>query len=156
MNRKLVFYERYGVEEYYIYDPDKNDLSGWLRSESRLDLIEQMHDWVSPRCGIRFDCSGEELAIYRPDGQKFFSYLEIGQLLEQERQRVEEERQRVEQERQRAEQERQRAEQERQRVEEERQRAEQAERQVAELETLLQQYRESFGDLPRSQSENNS
>jgi Uma2 family endonuclease len=121
MNRKLVFYERYGVEECYIYDPDKDDLSGWLRSESRLDLIEQMHDWVSPRCGIRFDCSGEELAIYRPDGQKFFSYLEIGQLLEQERQRAEE-----------------------------------AERQVAELETLLQQYRESFGDLPRSQSENNS
>jgi Uma2 family endonuclease len=128
MNRKLVFYDRYGVEEYYIYDPDKNDLSGWLRSESRLDLIEQMHDWVSPRCGIRFDCSGEELAIYRPDGQKFFSYLEIGQLLEQERQRAEQERQR----------------------------AEQAERQVAELETLLQQYRESFGDLSQAKSDNNS
>ena len=142
MNRKLVFYDRYGVEEYYIYDPDKYDLSGWLRSESRLDLIEEMHNWVSPRCGIRFDCSGDELAIYRPDGQKFFSYLEIGQLLEQERQR--------------AEQERQRAEQERQRAEQERQRAEQAERQVTELETLLQQYRESFGDLPRSESENNS
>jgi membrane protein involved in colicin uptake len=115
-----------------------------------------MHNWVSPRCGIRFDCSGDELAIYRPDGQKFFSYFEIGQLLEQERQRAEQERQRAEQERQRAEQERQRAEQERQRVEQERQRAEQAERQVAELETLLQQYRESFGDLPQSESENNS
>jgi Uma2 family endonuclease len=95
MNRKLVFYERYGVEEYYIYDPDKYDLSGWLRSESRLDLIEEMHDWVSPRCGIRFDCSGDELEIYRPDGQKFFSYLEIGQLLEQERQRAEQAEQQV-------------------------------------------------------------
>ncbi|MGL6344543.1 MAG: Uma2 family endonuclease [Waterburya sp.] len=126
MNRKLVFYERYGVEEYYIYDPDKYDLSGWLRSESRLDLIEEMHDWVSPRCGIRFDCSGEELEIYRPDGQKFFSYLEIGQLLEQERQRAEQERQR----------------------------AEQAEQQVSEMEALLQQYRQRFGELPPSEPEN--
>jgi Uma2 family endonuclease len=126
MNRKLVFYDRYGVEEYYIYDPDKYDLSGWLRSQSRLDLIEEMHDWVSPRCGIRFDCSGEELEIYRPDGQKFFSYLEIGQLLEQERQRAEQERQR----------------------------AEQAEQQVADMETLLQQYRQRFGELPPSKPDN--
>ena len=34
MNKKQVFYDRYGVEEYYLYDPDKNDLSGWLRSNS--------------------------------------------------------------------------------------------------------------------------
>ncbi|MGL5941236.1 MAG: Uma2 family endonuclease [Waterburya sp.] len=125
MNRKLVFYERYGVEEYYIYDPDKYDLSGWLRSESRLDLIEEMHDWVSPRCGIRFDCSKDELEIYRPDGQKFFSYLEVGQLLEQEHQRAEQERQR----------------------------AEQAEQQVSDIEALLQQYRERFGELPPSEPE---
>jgi Uma2 family endonuclease len=26
MTRKLLFYDRYGVEEYYIYNPDKNDL----------------------------------------------------------------------------------------------------------------------------------
>jgi Uma2 family endonuclease len=107
MNRKLVFYERYGVEEYYIYDPDKYDLSGWLRSESRLELIEEMHNWVSPKCGICFDCSGDELEIYRPDGQKFFSYLEIGLLLEQEQQ-------------------------------------------IADMETLLQQYRDRFGELPPS------
>jgi Uncharacterized protein conserved in cyanobacteria len=31
MNRKLLFYDRYGVEEYYLYDPDTNALSGWLR-----------------------------------------------------------------------------------------------------------------------------
>ncbi len=32
-----------------------------------------------------FDLSGEELQIYRPDGNKFSSYLEICQLLEQEK-----------------------------------------------------------------------
>lgn len=28
LDKKLVFYDRYGVEEYYLYDPDKCDLSG--------------------------------------------------------------------------------------------------------------------------------
>jgi Uma2 family endonuclease len=32
MERKRQFYECYGVEEYYIYDPDRLDLSGWMRS----------------------------------------------------------------------------------------------------------------------------
>ncbi len=31
MALKWQFYDRYGVEEYYLYDPDKNDLTGWQR-----------------------------------------------------------------------------------------------------------------------------
>src|SRR5881398_3342302 len=31
MLRKFQFYERYGVEEYYIYDPDNVELTGYLR-----------------------------------------------------------------------------------------------------------------------------
>jgi Uma2 family endonuclease len=89
MERKLLFYERYGVEEYYIYNPDNNQLRGWLRGEMGLDLIASMADWVSPRLGIRFNLSGREIEIYRPDGTRFFSYVEICQLLESERQRVE-------------------------------------------------------------------
>jgi len=122
MDKKLLFYDRYGVEEYYIYNPDKNTLSGWLRAEDGLDAIEQMNGWVSPRLTIRFDLSGEELQIYRPDGSKFYSYVEICQLLEQEKQQVEQERQR----------------------------AEQAEQRVEEMEALLKQYRDRFGDLPQS------
>jgi Uma2 family endonuclease len=122
MDKKLLFYDRYGVEEYYIYNPDKNTLSGWLRAEDGLDAIEQMNGWVSPRLAIRFDLSGEELQIYRPDGSKFYSYVEICQLLEQEKQQVEQERQR----------------------------AEQAEQRVEEMEALLKQYRDRFGDLPQS------
>ena len=110
MNRKLVFYDRYRVEEYYIYDPDKNDLSGWIRVEERLTMIDPIHDWVSPRLDIRFDLS-EELHIYRPDGEPFATYLEIARRLQQAEALVQQERQRAEQERQRAEQERQRAEQ---------------------------------------------
>ncbi|MCL1466584.1 Uma2 family endonuclease [Argonema galeatum] len=110
MNRKQVFYNRYGVEEYYVYDPDKNDLSGWLRGDNGLDVIETMADWVSPQLGIRFDLSQEALQLFRPDGVPFASYSEISQRLEVALQEVEQERQRAEQERQRAEQERQRAE----------------------------------------------
>ncbi|MEQ9373183.1 MAG: Uma2 family endonuclease [Coleofasciculus chthonoplastes F3-SA18-01] len=110
MNKKQVFYDRYGVEEYYLYDPDKNDLSGWLRSESRLDVIDEMNNWVSPRLGIRFDLSGEQLQLYRPDGNPFASYVEIQRRLEKAQQRVQDAEQRAEAERQRAEAERQRAE----------------------------------------------
>ena len=96
MNKKQVFYDRYGVEEYYLYDPDKNDLSGWLRSD-RLDVIDTMNNWTSPKLGIRFDSSEEELQIYRPDGELFATYVEIAQRLEQERQRAEQAEQRADQ-----------------------------------------------------------
>jgi Uma2 family endonuclease len=104
MDKKLLFYDRYGVEEYYIYDPDSNSLQGWLRDENGLDVIPQMENWVSPRLKIRFVPSPDGLQLYRPDSERFLSYSAISQRLEQERQRVEQERQRAEQEHQRAEQ----------------------------------------------------
>jgi len=88
MNKKLLFYERYGVEEYYIYNPDTDELQGWITQEDGLEIIESFNDYTSPRLGIRFDGFGEELQIYRPDGTPFFSYFEVNQLLEQERQRA--------------------------------------------------------------------
>jgi Uma2 family endonuclease len=140
MEKKLLFYDRYGVQEYYIYDPDRNTLHGWMRKEEGLDAVEDMANWVSPLLGIRFDMSGEELEIYRPDGTKFFSYAEVNNRLEQERQRAEQERQRAEQERQRAEQERQRAEQAQEELELQKMRSQN-------IEDLLQKYRKQFGEL---------
>ena len=89
MSRKLLFYDRFGVEEYYLYDPDRNELSGWLRREGFLDVIESMADWVSPLLQIKFDLTADELQIMRPDGQRFLSYVEIAQRAEQDRQRAE-------------------------------------------------------------------
>jgi Uma2 family endonuclease len=109
MIRKLQFYDRYGVEEYYIYDPDGNELEGMQRVDGTLTSIEAIDRWVSPRLGIRFVVTPETLEIYRPDGEPFLSSLELYQQRQQERQRVEQERQRVEQEAQRADRERQRA-----------------------------------------------
>lgn len=90
MERKLVFYERYGVEEYYIYNPDNYQFQAWWRGDGGLDVVEIAESLVSPRLGIRFELSETELKIYRPDGVQFLSYVEINQQLEQERQRAEE------------------------------------------------------------------
>ncbi|GAP95178.1 Uma2 family endonuclease [Leptolyngbya sp. NIES-2104] len=104
MDRKLLFYHTYGVEEYYVYDPDRIQLSGWIRDEDRLlDQIESMSGWVSPRLSVRFELNAE-LELYRPDGTPFFSFAEINQMLNQERQRAEQAEQQLEQERQRSQQ----------------------------------------------------
>ncbi|MBW4496858.1 MAG: Uma2 family endonuclease [Oscillatoria princeps RMCB-10] len=90
MTKKLLFYQRYGVEEYYIYDPDTVELTGLLRSGNNvLEEIEQMNGWVSPRLGIRFELKEDTLEIYRPDNQRFLTPVELDQLREQERQRAE-------------------------------------------------------------------
>lgn len=108
--KKFQFYDQYNVEEYYLYDPDSTDLSGWLRSESgRLDVIEEMANWVSPRLGIRFDLSGEELQIYRPDGRRFLTFLELDDRAQQAEQRADQAEQRADQAEQRADQAEQRA-----------------------------------------------
>ena len=102
MIQKLKFYERYGVEEYYIYDPDDNELTGCRRLGGELVEIEEMNGWISPRLGIRFDSSGSELRIYGPDGRAFLTFAELEQqrkALAQERDRVAQERDQVTQER---------------------------------------------------------
>ncbi|NET27847.1 Uma2 family endonuclease [Okeania sp. SIO1I7] len=82
MERKLLFYDRYGVEEDYLYDPQKNSLTGWLRSELFLERIDEINDFVSPRLGIRFELTAETLILYRPDDQPFTDYIEVQQQLE--------------------------------------------------------------------------
>jgi Uma2 family endonuclease len=89
MNRKLLFYDRFGVEEYYLYDPERNDLSGWLRTEGFLDIIDSIDGWISPRLNIRFELSAIELQIYRPDNTVFLTYTENAQRAEQAEQRAE-------------------------------------------------------------------
>jgi Uma2 family endonuclease len=103
MTRKFRFYERHRVEEYYIYDPDANELSGYVRGDSGLDEIQRLDGWISPRLGIRFDLSsGPELQIYRTDGQRFLTFVELRQQAERERALVDRESQRADRESQRA------------------------------------------------------
>jgi len=96
MRKKRDFYDRYGVEEYYEYDPDRGTLKGWLRREGRLEPMASMEGWVSPLLGIRFGLEGTDLALYHPDGQRFETFVEQARRAKAERQRAEAERQRAE------------------------------------------------------------
>jgi Uma2 family endonuclease len=99
MARKFQFYNRYGAQEYYIYDPDTNELSGWRRVGAELEEVPDMNGWSSPLLGVKFDLSGPELVIYLPDGQRFLTYQEVldrANRAEQERQRAEQQRQQAE------------------------------------------------------------
>ena len=79
MDGKFAFYEKYGVEDYYLFDPDNNVLRGWRRVRRKLKAIPNLDGWVSPRLQIRFDLSSGELVIYRPDGQRFLTFVELMQ-----------------------------------------------------------------------------
>jgi Uma2 family endonuclease len=89
MARKLQFYDRYGVEEYYVYDPDSNELGGFIRQAGQLTGIEPMHNWASPRLGIRFVLTAETLEIYTPQGEQFRTTIELAEQLSQEKSRAE-------------------------------------------------------------------
>ena len=95
MAKKQQFYDRYGVEEYYLYDPDRNDLTGFQRVNGQLEVIEEMAGWTSPRLGIVFALTDVDLEIYYPDGRRFLTTVELAQQAEQEKQRAEQEKQRA-------------------------------------------------------------
>lgn len=95
MLRKLKFYQRYGVEEYYIYDPDSNELTGFQRSGQSLQVISEIGGWVSPRLGIRFQPGEPTLEIYRPDGEKFLTSVQLAEQLATERVQRQQDQQRI-------------------------------------------------------------
>jgi Uma2 family endonuclease len=138
--RKFEFYQRYGVEEYYFYnpDPDRLDLSGFVRKDDSLIEIPTMNGHISPRLKVTFEMSEAGLRIIRPDGRSLETYGELAQREEQARRRADEERHRADDERRRADAERQRAQEADSRAKEERERADKLQ---AELQRVIQQGR---------------
>jgi Uma2 family endonuclease len=153
MADKQAFYDEYGVEEYYLYDPDTNRLSVFIRRGQALVRERKTHGFVSPRLGIRFDLGGPEMVVYYPDGTPFRSFQEVAGEVKQARQEVERERQRADEATLREEQERQRAEQERQRAEQERQRAEAATRREEQARQREEQERQRADDAARREEQ---
>jgi Uma2 family endonuclease len=95
---KLAFYEQYGVEEYYIYDPDTSEWRGYVREGGKLAAIGEMAGWVSPLLGIRFGVgSGVDPGVYAPSGERFVGYVALRRALEAAVARELEARQRAEQ-----------------------------------------------------------
>jgi Uma2 family endonuclease len=99
---KLDFYERYGVEEYYTYDPARNEAHGWRRMEGRLLAIEPLAGWISPRLQIRFELGSSDLELFLPDGRPFLTFLEITERAAAEQERADQEADRADSESRRA------------------------------------------------------
>jgi Uma2 family endonuclease len=151
MAKKLHFYNVYGVEEYYMYDPHRRVLKGWIRSGEQLSQIVQMNGWLSPRLNIRFVMK-DDLVIIDSDEREFL-LPSISIALE--RQKAETERKKAETERKKAETERKRAETQRKKVETERKRAE-AERQRAETERQRAETERQRAETERQRADNES
>ncbi len=77
MANKRQWYARYGVEEYYEYDPDHGTLRGWLLQGITPVEIAQMQGWVSPRLNVLFGLEGTDLVLIGPDGIRFQSFIDI-------------------------------------------------------------------------------
>lgn len=77
MTAKAIFFERHGVQEYYVYDLETKELSGFIRyteEDDQLEELSEIEGWKSPRLGITFDISSGELVLRKPDGTPFLKY----------------------------------------------------------------------------------
>jgi len=92
MAEKFEFYDRFGVQEYYVYDPIEIAMEGFLRNGGDLIAVPEMNDWISPRLQIRFHLSGDELVVWRPDNVRLLTYSELSQSRQAEYLRAEDER----------------------------------------------------------------
>lgn len=63
MRRKWDFFNRNGVLEYVIHDPEDGFLEIWHRPvrDGRLVVVTEPDGWTSPLLGVRFDLDGMEL-----------------------------------------------------------------------------------------------
>ena len=101
--RKLGFFNRYGVEEYYLIYPEEHEVDGWIRVGKNLQKIKDIPRWVSPRLGTRFDQTDDDLRMIGPDGRAFETYEDLAHRADEERLRADEERLRADEQRLRAE-----------------------------------------------------
>ena len=102
MIEKSLFYQQYGVDEYYVYDPDDGELTGFQRNNGGFDPIPEMHGWISPLLKCRFELTDGQLQMFRPDGSLFMTEVEMSEQIQAERDRADSERIRADSERDRA------------------------------------------------------
>jgi Uma2 family endonuclease len=77
MEEKDAFYNDHGVEEYYLYNPDKDILEVYIRKGTVLRRRWFQNEFVSPRLGIRFDLTGKEMQVFYPNGRRFLTLKEL-------------------------------------------------------------------------------
>jgi len=76
MAKKLLWYEKYQVVEYYVYDPDFNKLEIYNREGDKLVNVNT-RDWISPLLKFRLLWTKDTLKLFHPNGLPFLSYAEV-------------------------------------------------------------------------------
>ncbi len=70
MEKKRLFYEEYGAEEYYYIHPGfPANVEGWRLDKGRLTEVPEMNGFTSPRLGWRFEFIRGQLMISGRDGR---------------------------------------------------------------------------------------
>jgi len=77
MEKKRLFYEEYGVEEYYVINPYRNTVDVYLRRGEVFLRQRLLKGFVSPRLGIRFVRRKQKLVVLLPNGEPFQTQIEI-------------------------------------------------------------------------------
>ena len=72
MQGKRNFYHRYGVEEYYEYDPENGTLECWRRGGEFFSYVPIEGECTSPRLNIKLKLEDSgTLSVFHPNGRKF-------------------------------------------------------------------------------------
>jgi Uma2 family endonuclease len=74
---KFAFYDYFGVEEYYTYQPEKEVMAGWIRRGEELEPIAEMGEWESPRLGVKFRRVEGKWNLHHPDGEPFEDHEDL-------------------------------------------------------------------------------
>lgn len=110
MLKKTGFYQRYGVKEFYLYDPETGAFEVVLFTDSGMNIVSVETEWTSPLLGVRFAPQARaDMEVFYPDGSPFRSFKESNELLEFRTRERDRERERANAEKERADQERERA-----------------------------------------------
>lgn len=75
---KLDFYERHGVSEFILIDPEKNEFIAYQSEKGKLLRADKVGEiWKSPLLGIQFQEADGKLTVSNPDGTPFKTFAEV-------------------------------------------------------------------------------
>ena len=92
MTRKRLFYDKHGVDEYWVFEPSDGTFEVWVRDEGRLVAVANpANGWVSPTTEVHVRVEGSELIVHDSNGiRRWLTTAEEGALLDVETARANE------------------------------------------------------------------